>query len=61
MSTEVMQQKFHTVVNEVLSTEDRPETEQYKSVLGMVYTLVEDGRLNELSHTLKTSFPEYYH
>ena len=34
--------------------------EKYMSVISMVYTVVEEGRLNELYEAIQKAFPEYY-
>ena len=33
---------------------------QYSSVLGLVYTLIQEERTGELSEVLRNNFPEYY-
>ena len=33
---------------------------QYGSVLGLVYTLIQEERTGELSEVLRNNFPEYY-
>jgi hypothetical protein len=33
---------------------------QYSSVLGLVYTLIQEQRTGELSEVLRNNFPEYF-
>lgn len=51
------QGQFNEFINEVLKGE--PDT--YASVVSMVYTLIEDGHLEELHRIFKIKWPEYYH
>ena len=37
-----------------------PELEQYQSIISMVYSLIEDGRQQELDKVLRVFFSEYY-
>lgn len=51
------QRQFNEFINEVLKGE--PDT--YASVVSMVYTLIEDGHLEELHRIFKIKWPKYYH
>jgi hypothetical protein len=56
-----LQCKLHRVVDAAMEMQPQTEEEgQYQSVISMVYTLVEDGRLSELFKAIKERFPEYY-
>ena len=55
------QRQMHNVVDAVMkfNTEDK-EFQQYQSIVGMFYTLLEEERMDELDFALKFHFPEYY-
>lgn len=50
------QQKFYDFVSSVLN--EPPST--YQSVIGTVYSLIEDKHLISLDRLLKENYPEYY-
>lgn len=52
----INQKKFHQFVSELM--QEQPST--YQSVIGMVYSLIEDKRLISLDKLLKENYPEYY-
>lgn len=55
------QRKFHSVVAELMDRKTKIETEiKYQSVMSMVYTLIEDGCLNQLDIMIRNEYPEYY-
>jgi hypothetical protein len=55
------QTKFHSVVSELMNRTPIDETEiKYQSVIGMVYTLIEEGCLNQLDTMIRNEYPEYY-
>lgn len=56
---ERQQIKLHRLVSEMMAN-DAFVDDEYKSVLGMFYTLIENGRISELYNVLKVKFPEYY-
>ncbi len=52
----INQKKLHEFVSTVMH--EAPST--YQSVIGMVYSLIEDKRLISLDKLLKENYPEYY-
>ncbi len=57
MSNQQLKQKqFHEFVSSLMT--DKVST--YESVIGMVYTLIEDKHLISLNRILKENYPEYY-
>jgi len=55
------QTKFHSVVSELMDRKTKDETEiKYQSVMSMIYTLIEEGCLNQLDTMIRNEYPEYY-
>ncbi len=52
------QKQFNEIVSEVLNSGTNPV---YKSVVGVVFSLIEDRRLISLDTLLKENYPEYYY
>ncbi len=52
------QKQFNEIVSEVLNSDTNPV---YKSVVGVVFSLIEDRRLISLDTLLKENYPEYYY
>ena len=58
---EVYQKKLIQVIAILMEAEAvTPEFEQYKSIVGTVYSLIEDERQQELDKVLRVFFSEYY-
>lgn len=58
---EKYQKQLHEIVCNVMTdTNTDKQFAAYQSVLSMVYSLIEDERLNELDEALQKSFSEYY-
>ncbi len=53
------QTKFHAFVSELMANENK-ELQMYQSVIGMIYSLIEENRLPEIDAVLKETFPEFY-
>ena len=51
------QRQFHELVNCLMN---EPKFETYHSVISMIYTLIEDGKIEELNTVLHFHFPQYY-
>jgi hypothetical protein len=55
------QKQLHEIVCNVMrETNTNNGSTVYESVLSMVYTLIEEGRLNEIHELFQKEFPEYY-
>ena len=61
MKPEIKKQQkiFHAFVCELLENKNE-ELGKYQSMIGMVYTLVEDEKWHRLNALLQVHFPEYY-
>lgn len=61
MNTEVKKQQlnFHAFTDELMKIE-HIDLLTYQSVIGMVYSLIEDKHLISLNRLLKETYPEYY-
>ena len=58
---EVYQKELIQVIGALMKAEAvTPEFEQYQSIIGMVYSLIEDERQQELDKVLRVFFSEYY-
>jgi len=58
---EKYQKQLHELVCNIMNeTNTDKEFKTYQSVLSMVYSLIEDERLNELDKAFQKSFSEYY-
>ena len=58
---EVYQKELIQVIATLVEAEAvTPEFEQYQSIVSMVYSLIEDGRQQELDKVLRVFFSEYY-
>ncbi len=57
-----LQKQFYRVVDNALRFNSIGDTElqKYQSVIGMVYTLIEERRVSELFDVKQKHFPEYY-
>ena len=53
------QYEFNLLISNLMTDTER-EITYFKSVLGMVSTLIDDKRIEELSMALRLHFPEYY-
>ena len=53
------QTKLHCFVSELMANKSK-ELEMYQSVIGLIFTLIEENRLCEIDTVLKEKFPEYY-
>ena len=61
MTTKEFKRAFSILVSRILSKEitDKDFIE-FQSILGMVDTLFQEGKENDLSMVLRLHFPEYY-
>lgn len=57
---EIFQKKIHSIVDEIMTIETSEEFETYTSVLSVVYSLIQDDRLEKLDMVLRFNFPDYY-
>lgn len=55
------QTKFHSLVNEIMQEDGAsPEFAKYQSVISMIYTLILEGRLDDVDKMIRINFPNYY-
>ena len=61
MTTKEFKRAFSVLVSHILSKEitDKDFIE-FQSILGMIDTLFQEGKENDLSMVLRLHFPEYY-
>ena len=52
-----IEEKLHEIAAQANSSE---KADVFSSVLGMVSTIIQDGRIEGLDKLLKFGFPEYY-
>lgn len=58
---EIYQKQLHELVSRALSEQSNTEEfETYQSVLGVVFSLIEDNNLEKLDTVLRLYFPAYY-
>lgn len=53
------QRQLQDLITELLKN-DNVELLEYQSVLTMIYTLIEDGKTEQLDYVLRVNFPIYY-
>jgi hypothetical protein len=55
------QNKFYAIVKDLMETDGKTELQRtYQSVIAMVYSLIENRRIDDLNKALMENFPEYY-
>jgi len=50
---------FHNLIIDMILENDK-DFREFQSILGMINTLFQDGKDNDLSMVLRLHFPEYY-
>lgn len=56
---EQQQRKFHNFVSDLMAESDT-DLITYGSVIGMVYSLIEDNQLEQIDAVFRKEFPDYY-
>ena len=59
--TNELKQKLHALANDALNEQAQIEDmETFQSVISMVHTLVDAGRIKQLQYAIHLHFPEYF-